>query len=435
MRRSVRLLVYAIFLYTCVEGLVISVYYPAKLPFVYKDLALVVVYVVTFAPSPARLFAATPSVRPFVLPAVAFTLCLGVYLAVSADILAALVAVKQRVFYVPLISIGALFVRSPKDLERLFVPLAVCAVAVSAFGVYLYVVGREGLEALGANYFGDVYTAWSGPDSEPYWRVPGTFTSPGQYGAYLLFSGLVAIALAMNATSRRARLLAAAAVGMTLLAILVSGSRTPLVLLAGAVALLVLLSRAVTRLTAVVLVAVVVLAYAFSFLGAGVRERFASIAAYEHVERFQRTYFGQLFLPELLEEPLGSGLGTATIGARHVSELRDVELVESYLGILAVETGLPGVASFLWLAAAIGAAVLRQRRMMRGQPDAVLWHALAVYVLFTLLILPVSTVIDHAPSNLYFWFSVGALLRVADLTRSEPAAPPRPGRGRRRAVR
>jgi O-antigen ligase len=233
---------------------------------------------------------------------------------------------------------------------------------------------------------------------------------------------------------RRARLLAGAAAGMTLLAILVSGSRTPLVLLAGAVALLVLLSRAVTRLTAVALVIVVVLAYAFSFLGPGVRERFASIAAYEHVERFQRTYFGQLFLPELLEEPLGSGLGTATIGARHVSEFREVELVESYLGILAVETGIPGVATFLWLAGAIGVAVMRQRRAVRGRPEAVLWHALAVYVLFTLLILPVSTVIDHAPSNLYFWFSVGALLRAADLARASAASAPA-GRGRRASVR
>jgi hypothetical protein len=370
-----------------------------------------------------------------VLPAVAFTLCLGAYLALSADVLAALVAVKQRLFYVPLVAIGALFIRTRKDLERLFVPLAVCAVAVSAFGIYLYVVGREGLEALGASYFGDVYTAWSGPDSEPYWRVPGTFTSPGQYGAYLLFSGLVAIALMMNTgSSRRTRLLAGTAVGMTLLAILVSGSRTPLVLLAGAVALLVLLSRAVTRLTAVGLVTIVVLAYAFSFLGPGVRERFASIAAYEHVERFQRTYFGQLFLPDLLEEPLGAGLGTATIGARHVSEFRDVELVESYLGILAVESGIPGVATFLWLAVALGAAVLRQRRAMRGAADGVLWHALAVYALFTLLILPVSTVIDHAPSNLYFWFSLGALLRTADLARAGAARPVRSVPGRRLPV-
>ena len=69
-----------------------------------------------------------------------------------------------------------------------------------------------------------------------------------------------------------------------------------------------------------------------------------------------------------------------------------------------------------------------------GAPGAVLWHALAVYVLFTLLILPVSTVIDHAPSNLYFWFAVGALLRVADLARAEGPRPSRSLPGRRRTA-
>src|SRR5207245_5988267 len=130
----------------------------------------------------------------------------------------------------------------------------------------------------------------------------------------------------------------------------------------------------------------------------------------------------QLFLPSCIENPAGSGLGVATIGARHVSEFTEVELVESYLGILAVETGLAGLATFLWVAVAIGLLVLRLRRHIEDTRIIFLWHALAVYVLSTLLILPVSTAIDHTPTNLYFWFSIGALAKVPDLERRRKLA-------------
>jgi hypothetical protein len=102
--------------------------------------------------------------------------------------------------------------------------------------------------------------------------------------------------------------------------------------------------------------------------------------------------------------------------------------VESYLGILAVETGVLGLGTFIWLAIAVGALILRVRRYVQGLPAIELWHALAVYVLFTILILPVSTAIDHAPSNLYFWFSIGVLIKLADLEQRKRRAEQTVGR-------
>jgi hypothetical protein len=157
------------------------------------------------------------------------------------------------------------------------------------------------------------------------------------------------------------------------------------------------------------------LAYGFVALGPGVQDRFDSIASTEHIARFQRTYFGQLFLPSLLSNPLGSGLGIATIGARHFTEFSQLVFMESYFGILAVETGLPGLVTFVGVVAAVASLVLRHRRLMNASPDGPLWLALASYVLLTMMVMPVSTTIDHAPSNFYFWFSIGALIRLIEI--------------------
>ena len=104
-----------------------------------------------------------------------------------------------------------------------------------------------------------------------------------------------------------------------------------------------------------------------------------------------------------------------TIGARHFAELFEVVLVESYLGILAVESGWPGLLSFLAVELAIIAVIVKQYRVMASSPFAFLWLSLAAYVGLTIAILPVSTGIDHAPTNFYFWFAVGAIIRLAEI--------------------
>jgi hypothetical protein len=114
---------------------------------------------------------------------------------------------------------------------------------------------------------------------------------------------------------------------------------------------------------------------------------------------------------------MGLGLGMATIGARHFSELKEVILVESYLGILTVETGILGLFAGIFLAIAIIRVVFRWKRYIADSDFAISGYAFLVYVLFTVLILPVSTCIDSAPSNLYFWFSLGAAMKIADLNR------------------
>jgi hypothetical protein len=412
-----RTLVYITFLYTCVEGLVINVLFPARLPYLFKDVVIVALYVAVLLPNLERVLSPSPTSTRLNWPLGVFMTLVVFYLVIPSpsNLLSQLVAVKQRLFYIPLIFIAYTFLRNRDDLRRLAFIAVVASIPVSLFGIYLYFTGPEGLQRLGGTYAAVFYTP-TGASGVTFWRVPGTFTSPGQYGAYLVFNVLLAIGLIMVPdVSRRQRFVIGVAIALLFLAMLTSGSRSSLVVASGSVALALVMSGRLTRTAVWGLAIYVVIAYGFVAFGPGVRDRFGSIASYEHVERFQQTYFGQLFLPTLRANPLGLGLGTATIGARHFSEFNQIMLMESYLGILAAEMGVVGLLAFVFVPVQILLLVLRNRRFMSAAEDATLWMMLAAFVIQVCLVLPVSTVLDSAPSNFYFWFVLGVVIRMIDI--------------------
>lgn len=411
----VRMLVHVTFFYTCVEGLVVNLLFPAKLPFIYKDLVLIVIYLGVVLPNFGSIVSLSPLANRLTGALAVFIGMLLVYMVMPSpvNLLSELVALKQRIFYVPLILVAYFFIRSVDDLRRLTAAMAAYAVGVSLFGIYLFFAGPGSLARLGAGYSAVVYAAATTVQT---WRVPGTFTSPGQYGAYLManlfFAGGI---LMLPRVERWIRVLGMVAVALLLLAMLTSGSRAPLVLATAGLAIAATASGRLSRTAVWALAIYGVMAYGFVIFGPGVQDRIGSIASMEHLQRFERTYFAQLFLPSLVDYPLGRGLGLATIGARHFAELFEVVLVESYLGILAVETGWPGLLALVAVELAVLQIVVRHYRLMAASPDGFLWLALATYVVVTIAILPVSTAIDHAPTNFYFWFAIGAIIRLVEI--------------------
>jgi hypothetical protein len=421
MNKVARLSVYLILLYTCVEGLVINILYPSKIPYVAKDFVILVLYLLLLLVHKNRFLLPSSTMHPLFAPFLTFSILMLIYLALpGVEFFGKLVAIKQRLFYIPLIGLAYFWIRSMNDVKRLFWIFTASAVIVSLYGIYQHFVGPEALREIGANYSAELYTPSTGSGNQVYWRVPGTFTSPGQYGAYLQFSGLMITAFIISGIVKgKYKILSIVSLAAVFCALLLSGSRAALVLLIASLAILFLVTRKVGRLATAAFVGYALLAYGYSFLGEGVKDRFASIASFEHIERFQSTYFGQLFLPKLMEKPMGSGLGTATIGTRHFSEFHEIELVESYFGIIAFETGVLGLCAILWLSFAILRFLFRSKRFFDRSPSSMPAYGFAVYVLFTILILPVSTCIDSAPSNLYFWFSVGSVMKLVDLERKK----------------
>jgi hypothetical protein len=341
--------------------------------------------------------------------------CFYLLLPSQVSLLGELVAVKQRLFYIPLAWVAYYFMRDERDLLGLIRIMAWTAIPASVFGIYLYFVGPVGLTAFGANYSA-IIGSTSGEHGISFWRVPGTFTSPGQYGMFLFTNAVVFVSILFaKSVDKRQHTLTIAALVAVIGALLVSGSRTPLLLFAlCSVAMLVVTGK----LKGIGVWAgglYGVLTMGFTYFGGGVQDRVGSIASWEHVERFNDTYFGQLFWPLLVQTPMGFGLGRATIGARHFTDWANIMLVESYFGIIVAETGVIGLAAFAWVMIAALGALVKCRAVMRDAPTNVLWWASTILVLSIASLLPVGTTIDAAPGNLYFWFFLGAAFKMYDL--------------------
>lgn len=427
MSKTVRRLVFAIFLYACIEGLVINIMYPNTLAYLPKDLLLLLVYVGMATNEQTR----GGTVSQLTPPLIGFVVICTFYMAMPTPVslLGEAVALKQRLFYVPLIYVGYHYLRGDADIAELLRLLAWSSIPVSLFGLYLFFAGPSGLTAIGADYSAEVFST-VGASRLAFWRVPGTFNSPGQYGLYLYTMGLLFTGFLFVAKLRhRDRLLLAGAMSCLLPALLASGSRTPLLLLffgAGAVAVL---SRQLSRAGILGAVVYFVVVASIGYFGGGVSDRVGSIATQENVDRFTGTFFGQLFVNQALSEPMGQGLGTATIAARHFSPLGTVNLVESYFGILATEMGLPGLMAFIVVAVLSGIQLLRGRKWMRNAPGLPIWNATFVLSGLTILFMASGSWVDAHPINLYFWFFVGIGIKMVDLERMRLAAAPAPAPG------
>ncbi len=406
-----RKLLYAILLYTCIEGLVVNVTFPSKLGYIVKDFALVISVGLLLMDNGGQGFGSLSRLQaPLMI--FAFVQCAFLMMTGDMPLLAKLVGLKMRLLYIPAMLIGYRFVRHPLDVYKLVAVLAVAAIPVSIFGVYLYFAGPGALQAIGGTYSAIVNSTTG------VWRVPGTFNSPGQYGLYLMFNSVMVTGLLLTPDLQaRFRALLWASLAMMTLAALVSGSRTPLILTVAGAGMVLLGTGRFGRMVSMGIGLYIVFAIGFATLGAGVADRVGSIASVEHIERFQGTYFGQMFIPTMLKTPMGLGLGAATIGARHFTEFNEVILIESYFGVISVETGVMGFLTLLLVTASILMFVFKARSLMRRSAAASIWFAFASFVAIAMLISPVSTPLDSAPGNVYFWFSLGLIAKLYDLER------------------
>lgn len=420
MSDSQRRLVFAIFLYTCIEGLVVNFFYPNPIAYLPKDALIAMLYASLFLSGMGPAGSVARISGPFVIFAGVTFLFLAMPTPVSPIGLS--VALKQRLFYIPLAIAGYHYVRGDYDVARLLRLIAWSSIPVSLFGMYLFFGGPYTLKDMGADYSYTFYSTM-GASGQFFYRVPGTFNSPGQFGAYLLMVCVLLVGfLLVSDLSRKDRHLVLVALGCALPAMLASGSRTPMLLFLLLGGFTAMMSRELSRVGVIAGVVYVLLVGSLNYLGAGVADRFASIVSEENVVRAQSTLFGQLWITQMVTEPLGTGLATATVGARHFSPPGTVHLVESYLGILATETGIVGVTAFLGLLAAIVGRLWPARRWMRLAAARPIWNAGFLMVMATSLLTTNGTALDAIPSNLYFWFLVGMLLKMADLERDRLTA-------------
>jgi hypothetical protein len=420
MSNSVRRLVHFAFVYTCVEGLIVNLTYPNVVAYLIKDIAILIAYV--FLMTEQR--GTTGSLRKLTGPIVAFAalMVFFVILPTPVTLIAEFVALKQRLFYIPLMYVGYAYTRTEQDAYRLIKLLAWTAIPTALFGIFLFFQGPSALQMMGGTYSSVIYST-AGAAGISFWRVPGTFTSPGQYSLYLLMQSVLLTGfLFLPTVTRKEKLIPALALVASFGALLLSGTRAPLVVYVLCVGLGLLYMGRLTKLGTTALTLYAALTIAFTYFGGGVEDRVGSVLTQDNYDRFRNTAFGQSFYAGLGDQPLGLGLGTATMAGRHFTDWNKLVLVESYFGVIATETGYLGLALCLWLMGRTALVVAGSRTLVKNAPWSPLWVFIALVILAIIGLMPSSTIIDAAPGNMYFWFLLGMAMRFVDIERARKSA-------------
>ncbi len=421
MSSSVRFLVHFAFFYTCIEGFIVNLTYPSVIAYLVKDVVLLFIYLAMVTERRPS----TGSMKKLVGALFVFCGVMAFFLIMPTrvSLMASLVALKQRLFYIPLMYVAYFYLRTEDDFFRLTRVLAWCAIPTAGFGIYLFFAGPEALQAMGGTYSAIHYTI-SGASGISNWRVPGTFTSSGQFALYLLMQSVIMTAiLFVPSAPKRLRLLAIIALAASLGAMLVSGTRGPLIVYILCVGVGLAYMGRLGRLGMAALVMYAAGAVAFTYFGGGVEDRVGSILSEENYQRVRTVAFGQLFYERMLDEPLGLGLGVATIAGRHFTDWTKLVFVESYFGVIAVETGVFGFIALMFLLMKTIFVLLGDRRVVKQMTWGPIWFFITVLIFEIIALMPSASIIDSAPGNMYFWFLLGLAIRLGDLARAQLAAP------------
>lgn len=362
-----------------------------------------------------------------------------------------LLGLKLYLYYVPLMFLGHALIRTERDLRDFLVFNLGLAGVVGAIGVVQGIVGPSFLNPTTTP---DQLTLLRLVRQAPLTgelvpRPTSVFVSDGRFAWYMLLALFLAVGTLAYASLRsgRSKLVAGLTLALTVVAILLSGSRgtfvyalASLLIFGGALVWGLGGTRRSGRVALVARTAVAVggaaAASAVFFpdaLGARWAFYYQTIAPWSPASElvYRTTEYpvgGFLAAFSFPEWPLGYGIGTASLGVQYLTSIFDVPqpsaAIESGYGALVLEMGLPGLVAWLAWTAMLVWASWKVVRTLRRSPlfpvaFAIFWFAFVL--LFPLTyggIQPYQNFIFNA----LLWLLVGVLFRLPELNGKRLAA-------------
>ncbi len=294
--------------------------------------------------------------------------------------------------------------------ERVASVLGAIALVVAAYAAYQF---ASPAGAAVTQYAG--YERWLDPASVASTgraRVASTFAFLSGFVAFALVVPPVLVWLGLRSAAPRARLLAFAGAGSTLLSIPMSGSRGVTVLSAAAMAIVLwraglLRTRAGRRVAAVAGAALLAMTWLVPEAAQGVRDRFDSD---ETSGRVVEALIGVTPVPLLLNHypALGVGTGTQHNAATILGRTGEWQ-VEGEPDRYLVELGAPGFVLMYLRRVGLAVALVRLSGRLRRLGQA---PASGVALVLAVLAMTANIVFDHVLQALFF-FAAGLLLAEA----------------------
>jgi len=424
-----------VLLFACVDGFLSNWLYPAKLPLLYRDLAVLVLYLLFLIQEPVGMW--VRQVRAC-FGGMAWSLAmvfmgiglLQIFNPALPSVLIGVLGFKVTCYYWPLTVVAFAYSDSVPTIRTLLRRIGLATIFINLFGLYQFANGPDFLlEHFGPGFERALVVAgFEGATSfeDSYLRVIGTFASSGQYGMFLDVMVMLVFALFLTARTPRERGLWLVAQILNFMAILATGSRGAL--LYAACTLLVLRffgggRRYMVRIGVVVALGLYI---GFHWMGGSVIKRFETLHNLDliNVRTFQTTpvMFGEL----LQEAPFGLGMGMGSTASRHLVEedSSTVRLVENHLSKIQLEMGIVGVLCFYLFVIVLGRRWMDRWRLMIDRSALDLINPLSAYCLTALGMSWIIGGFDSPPASFFFWVLVGIVARATVLTRPTMEAAP-----------
>lgn len=257
-------------------------------------------------------------------------------------------------------------------------------------------------------------------------RPPGTFSSPGHLGMYVLFGILLAVGLLGTSVAKRTRAIYAVGLVSATVALIVNTQRATTVLLFVTLPIVFLLCKKVrfARTASIALLVLVV--------GGGVGSQIAGGAFLSRVTsivddaRRSLQTIPLARMADALETPLvGRGLGIASPGTQRInvglgrsggSARQELKPAESFMASLVYNLGVPGLCLFYLFVLALVRAGIRSVRQCRLSDLELLASALVGFQIAILIQSWTYDPLNYPPSRVLFWVWSGVLLSLPRLT-------------------
>lgn len=406
-----------------------------------KDVLLLGAYIGFLQRRPALRF--RPPAIPVLYVSLTVAVLIGLFQVVNPNLpnlLVGILGFKAYFFYVPLLFVVPATFATDAELYRFLRRYVLLAIPVGLLGVAQFFSPSSSVintYAWGASDMGDIATF----GTSAYVRVTGTFSFITGFTSYLLMNSILALALLGYGRWRlRGNLLIYASLGLTLLCILMSGSRGPVVSLA--VLFPVYWWLAVAREGGSGAT------FGRLLVGAGLLSLFLFYAGNEALTAFYGRASGATDVQARITYPLlvpwnilpAAGLVGYGIGSTHQTAAAVTKgippyswlhglLVEPETGRIMVELGGVGFVLIYLIRLYMPLLSLSQVPRLRLHFHRAL--ATACLLFFTAQIL--GTVIFDVTAGLYYWFFGGLLLTAIRLdqvavARQAAAPPPNPVR-------
>jgi hypothetical protein len=367
-----------------------------------------------------------PPFAKYAIPFIVWTLLLVPMGIATNGLLLTLVGLRTYVLPLPLVWIGYRTFQNRRELENLgwllMIQIALIAmVAVSQLSMLSSVSGAVFEVPLGFGQAGVI-------------RPPGTFSSAGHYGMYMLFAILFALGILNVSAPLWKR--AAFAVGLVggIVGLMANTQRSTMLLLVLTVPVMVVLARrrqAIVRMTVAFALIGTALLVGNQFAGQVFQERVASISGDMHLTMVENP---MLRLEDSLLTPVwGAGLGVASPGSGRLEPetsmaapqrtKESIKPAESYMAALIYDTGIPGLVMYYLFLVVLLRSGLQAVRACRNSDLGMLAAAIFVFQLAILLHSWAYNPLHYPPSRVLFWLWGGVLCSLPRLAQARATQP------------